>query len=117
MDIEGESREAAEEYIAFLDLEKSNPNIDITASDASSYFEHAEPVGIGIDVYLDYKDLASKCESDKDANGKVINGSKKTKVLNVIHSLPLSREQKDALYLAEGYAEKDIDEAPWRKYY
>ena len=113
MDIEGETREAAEAYIDFLDLEMDNEDIDITANDAKSYFEYAEPAGIDIEVYLDYKSQVSGIKGE-DKDGKTISGSKKKKVLAVIHSLPISRSQKDALYRAAGYSEKDINDAPWR---
>lgn len=103
MDIEGESREEAEEYIRFLDLEMANQDISITASEASSYFEHAEPAGIAIDVYLDYKNKA------KDITGE----GKKKRRMDVIHSLPLTNAQKDALYYAEGWSASTIHEAPW----
>ena len=113
MNIEGETREGAEEYIRFLDLEKNNPYLDISASDASKYFEYAEPANIGIDVYLDYKDQTKGLESDKDANGNSISGSKKKKIMAAINSLPISSSQKDALYFAEGWAESKLGEAPW----
>lgn len=113
MDIEGEDREAAEAYIDFLDLEMANEDTDITANDAEGYFKYAEPAGIAIEVYLDYKAQASKCESDRDANGKVISGTKKAKILDVIHSLPITIAQKDALYFANNYAKSEIYETPW----
>ena len=113
MDIEGEDRASAEAYVDFLNLEKANADLDITANDAEGYFKYAEPAGIDIDVYLDYKSQVSGLQGDKDADGKTISGSKKKKVLAVIHTLPISRSQKDALYLAAGYSEKDINEAPW----
>ncbi len=113
IDIEGEDHEAAEAYIDFLDLEKANEDIDITANDADGYFKYAEPVGIDIEVYLDYKHRASQLESDKDKDGKSISGSKKAKVLSVIHSLPITSAQKDALYYAEGWAASKLYEAPW----
>ena len=113
MDIEGESRTGAEDYIRFLDLEMDNSDTDITANDAEGYFKYAQPAGISVNVYLDYKNRASKCESDKDANGKTISGSKKAKVMAVINSLPISKAQKDALYYANGWSENTINEAPW----
>lgn len=113
MEIEGESREGAEAYIDFLDLEMANDDIDITASEASSYFKYAEPVGIDIEVYLDYKDQASQCEGEKDSDGNTISGSKKAQILVVIDSMPISNEQKDALYFANGWAESKLYEAPW----
>ena len=115
MEIEGESREGAEEYIRFLNLEMDNQDIDITANDASGYFEHAEPAGIDVSVYLDFKDRASQCESDKDQNGNSISGSKKAKVLKVIDSLPITDVQKDALYYACNYPASELHNAPWHK--
>ena len=50
-----------------------------------------------------------------DANGKAVSGSKKKKVLAYINGLALGKEQKDALYLAAGYAEKGLPETPWAK--
>lgn len=113
MAVEGASRDEAMDYIRFLDLEKANGNISITASDAAGYFEHAEPAGIKISVYLDYKKLASECTGQKDENGKTISGSKKAEVLAVIDSMPLTVEQKDALYFENGYASSTLREAPW----
>lgn len=113
MAVEGASRDEAMDYIRFLDLEKANGNISITASDAAGYFEHAEPAGIKISVYLDYKKLASECTGQKDENGKTISGSKKAEVLAVIDSMPLTVEQKDALYFENGYAASTLHEAPW----
>ena len=113
MDIEGETREGAEEYIRFLDLEIDNPNLDISASDAAKYFEYAEPANIGIEVYLDYKEQTKGLASDKDANGKSISGSKKSKIMAVINSLPISSYQKDALYYSNGWSASTLWEAPW----
>ena len=115
MAVEGASRDEAVDYIRFLDLEKANGNISITASDAAGYFEHAEPAGIKISVYLDYKKLASECTGQKDENGKTISGSKKAEVLAVIDSMPITVEQKDALYFENGYAASALHEAPWHK--
>ena len=39
--------------------------------------------------------------------------SKREQVLEVIDSLPLTWQQKDALYLAAGYAESKILDVPW----
>ena len=114
VDIEGATQAEAEEYIRFLDLEMDNPALDISASDASKYFEFAEPANIGIDVYLDYKDRTNGLVSDKDEKGKSIDGSKKKKVMAEIDSLPLTSAQKDALYFANGWSKTTIYEAPWR---
>ena len=61
----------------------------------------AEQVGIKADVFTRYKELCKTA------------GSKKEDIMGVIHSLPLTKTQKDALYYLNGWSEKTIDEAPW----
>lgn len=100
MDIEGEDQKGAEEYIRFLDLEMAQQDFDINANDAGAYFSYAEPVGIDIGLYLEYK-------TQKSAY------TKKADILEVIDALPISSKQKDALYFAEDWAESTLDEAPW----
>ena len=38
---------------------------------------------------------------------------KKEKRMAVIHSLPITNAQKDAMYFAEGWAASTLHEAPW----
>jgi hypothetical protein len=38
---------------------------------------------------------------------------KKQAILAVIDAMPLTSAQKDALYLANGWAESKLNEAPW----
>ena len=61
----------------------------------------------------DFNDATADLEADKDENGNPISGSKKEKVVEAINKLPLSRKQKDLLYLSRGYSEKDLGEMPW----
>jgi len=44
---------------------------------------------------------------------KNTDGMKKADVMETINSLPLTAQQKDALYYYCGYAESTLDEAPW----
>lgn len=69
--------------------------------------------GIGAKIWLQYWQKKAELSADKDANGKSISGSKKAKILALINSLQLTTEQKDLLYRAEGYAERDLYKAPW----
>lgn len=69
--------------------------------------------GIGAKVWMKYWQQKAELSADKDANGKSISGSKKAKILALINSLQLTTEQKDLLYRAEGYAERDLYKAPW----
>lgn len=66
-------------------------------------------------VYIGLKTKAGAMEADRDADGEVINGSEREKVLKLIDSMELSDYQKDVLYLTEGYSEKTIDDAPWNQ--
>ena len=69
--------------------------------------------GIGAKIWMQYWKKKAELSADKDANGKSISGSKKAKILALINSLQLTTEQKDLLYRAEGYAERDLYRAPW----
>ena len=64
---------------------------------------------------MDYWDSTKDITSDKDENGKTINGSKKEKVLNAINDMDLSSTEKDWLYYLNGYSESTIGDAPWRQ--
>lgn len=110
MDIEDASREEAQEYVDFLELEMQNEKVDITASEASSYFEHAKPHGISVEVYLDYKARTKGIQNDKDANGNFIRYSAVKKIMTVIDSLPLTGSQKLALAESNGWADSTIQE-------
>ena len=76
-----------------------------------------EQAGIKADVFTKYKDLSSKCKGyDKDGDGKADSGSVKEQIMDVIHNLPLTVAQKDALYYSNStWSEKTINEAPWHK--
>ena len=71
--------------------------------------------GIGLRTALEAREAIGGMKADMDANGKAVSGSKKKKVLAYIDGLALGKEQKDALYLAAGYAEKGLPETPWAK--
>ena len=104
----GMTAEDADNEIRALDLLKRNPNsgLDLTAAKAMTkkldvINKSLDECGIKPDVYKKYKDLCKTA------------GSKKEDILGVIHSLPLSVAQKDALYYLNGWSEKTINEAPW----
>ena len=54
-----------------------------------------------------------KTSADKDKDGKAVSGSKQKKIMAYINGLPISEEQKDALYLAF-YKPKELENAPWK---
>ena len=61
----------------------------------------------------DFNDATADLEADKDENGNPMSGSKKEKTVEAINKLPLSRKQKNLLYLSRGYSEKDLNSLPW----
>ena len=81
---------------------------------ARAYTDYAEPAGIDRDMFLDfYREASRTSGEDLDGDGKTDSGSKKKNVLALIDRMPLSAEQKDALYYQQGYAESTISDAPW----
>lgn len=76
--------------------------------------DEAKAQGIPVGTYQKFQADAAALESDRDKDGNVIRNSKKEKVLKLIDSLPLNKEQKNWLYLNEGYAESKLDETPWQ---
>ena len=109
------TREAATDKVTVLEFVKKHPSLeDISYSAVTAYTEYCEPQGIDAEIFYDVWQFNTNAKSDVDKNGNTISGSKKEKVLDYIHSLDLSRNQKDSLYYALGYSESTIREAPWR---
>lgn len=91
------------------------PNIDWDESQIAKYNSDAEPYGISVKDFDQYLIGRTSCKgTDLDGDGKTDSGSVKSEVLLVIDSLPISNEQKDALYRMNGWSERTINEAPWR---
>ena len=117
----GMTAEEADENIRAYDWLKSHPKYDLSVSDVIAYTKpiadigkSIEQAGINPDVYMQYKDLRSKCKGvDANGDGKTDSGSVKTEVLKAIDSLPISSSQKDALYYLNGWAKSKLWEAPW----
>jgi hypothetical protein len=83
-----------------------------TESHLENYNEFGKPAGISVDMYAKYINGTKGLADIKDEWGDV-EVSKRDQVLEVIDSLPLTWQQKDALYLAAGYAENKIWDVPW----
>ena len=104
--------EEAVSKVNYWSFMKKHPGYDLTESNVNDYQEFAEPAGISLDVFTQYvegtKGLATKYDDWGDVEMSV-----RDQVLEVIDSLPLTWQQKDALYLAHGYAESKIWDVPW----
>ena len=97
----GENVEAAiqteAEKLAVADFVKEHPEADgITYAAVKAYKEASN---VPVEVFYEAWQYKS--------------GRKKEEVLGYINGLELTRKQKDALYLAFGWAESKLDEAPW----
>ena len=111
----GLTREEAQQKVTVIDFVKAHPTLEgISYAAVESYKEHAEGAGIEAETFYEVWQYNAEAQADVDANGKAISGSKKEKVLAYIHSLSLTRAQKDSLYYAFGWAQSKINEAPWR---
>ena len=89
--------------ISYWDFKNDNPDIDVNIGWFEKYYSDIADSGISIDEYVDYRNKV------KDITGE----DKKSKRMKIINSLPISKSQKDVLYLAEGWSESKLYEAPW----
>ena len=101
--------------VTVLEFKLNYPNIDWDESQIAKYKSEAEPYEISVKDFDRYLIGRTSCKgTDLDGDGKTDSGSVKSEVLLVIDSLPISNEQKDALYRMNGWSERTINEAPWR---
>lgn len=111
----GKSEEEAEDDVMAWDFEREDPEVgSVSAATVKKYKELCEPIGISVEEWNAVREFYSEAESDVDRKGKTIPYSKRDKVADYIDSLPLTRRQKDALWLAMDYSENTLNEAPWR---
>lgn len=109
------TEEEAEDYVRLWDFQKEHPEAeDISIQAVDKYTEYCEPRGISVIEFYDVWKFKSEAASDVNRRGETIPNSKRDKVADYINSLPLTRRQKDALWLAIDYSENTLDEAPWR---
>ena len=99
----GKTKNAAKADVQYWAFKRDYPDVYVEDSWFDTYYEKIAASGIRIDVYMGYRNKVSGITGD----------DKKQRRMNVIHSLPISSAQKDALYYAEGWAASRIYEAPW----
>ena len=110
----GYSKKDATSQVNYLSYCKKYPKYRdvLNASRVEKYQEFAEPAGIELDIFVQYLNGTQGLETKYDKYGDV-EVSKKEQVLDVINALPITRRQKDALYLAAGYTDSKIWDVPW----
>ena len=99
----GVKREDATKKLQYWEFLTEQPDSDLNQYQIADYYEFAKPAGISAALYSEY------CSKVKGIEGD----DKKKRRMAVIHSLPLTKAQKDALYFAEGWAKSTLNEAPW----
>jgi hypothetical protein len=104
--------EDAADKITYWDFKTANPDSNLAESKVMKYLELAEPAGVSLDVYEQFVEETKDLKDIKDEWGEV-EVTKRAQVLEVIDSLPISWQQKDALYLAAELAESKIWDVPW----
>lgn len=120
-DLEAETDRVSklQQYTAIADLpmaeaDKESALALVMSDSAYEKYQSARSAGVSTEDYVWFLSATDGLEADKDENGKSISGSRKAKVLRVIDRMDLSRSQKDALFLAAGYSESTLADAPWR---
>ena len=87
--------------------------------DESTYekYMNCREAGVLTYWYVTFRKDINDLRSDRDADGKAIKGAeKKDKVKKVIEGYKdLTRKQRDALYLAAGYAESGLKDCSWNQ--
>ena len=120
----GKTSDEANLSVKYMDFKTEYPEYadSITETKFSNYYEpisdyggySLEDWGISLGTYAEYCVQSAECKGvDANGDGKTDSGSKKAEVLVVINTLPLTYEQKDALYYLNGWSAKTIYEAPW----
>ena len=100
---------------------KKNPQYDLSVTTVLQFTKpidklgySVEDSGINPDTFQKYTDLRRECKGvDSDQDGTADRNSVKNEVLEVIDNLPITNEQKDALYYLNGWAASRIYQAPW----
>ena len=99
----GRERDAAMADVQYWAFKQKYPETYADDQWFDTYYAKVADSGLDIEVYMEYRNAVSTITGE----------GKKERRMEVIHSLPITKEQKDALYLAEGWAESKLYEAPW----
>lgn len=111
----GRNEQQATAAITLWDYQAKYPNDDVEIYWIYDYHDEIESSGLDLKTYVDYRNEAKLCKGvDSNGDGRTDSGSVKKEKLLVIDALPISNEQKDAIYFAEGWAKSTLWEAPWR---
>ena len=110
----GKDEEEAASKVSYWAFCEDHPQYEdvLTEANVEDFYEVAEPAGIPLDVFAQYITGTKGLQTIRDEWGDEVK-SRREQVLEVIDSLPLTWQQKDALYLAAGYSESNLWDVPW----
>lgn len=111
----GIAQDTANMKVEYWSYQQKNPGTAMTTEDRfETYWKKYRPVGMTPSMYDDfYVQWNAVQGTDKNHDGKADANSKKYERIAIIDSLPLSREQKDALFSMEW--KTGLQDAPWNK--
>lgn len=114
MKVEDVGREDAELEIRFIEALDEYPDVEISASKLRTYYKSVESTGISVPIFAEYSAQVELCTGeDLDGDGKADANTKKKQIMAVIDSLPITLEQKDALYDLNNWSASKRYQAPW----
>ena len=108
----GEDEEEVTDLVSYWSFCKAHKTSDLTQSQVEKYKEWAEPADIPLDVFEECMKRTAGIESIKDEWGDEVQ-SKMDQIIEIIDSLDLTWQQKDALFLAHEYAESSLKYVSW----
>lgn len=111
----GISQDTANMKVEYWSYQQKNPGTSMTSEARfEAYWKNYRPIGMTPSMYDDfYVQWNAVQGTDKNHDGKADANSKKYERIAIIDSLPLSREQKDALFNMEW--KTGLQDAPWNK--
>ena len=110
-DMDEEEAASKVSYWSFVEEHQEYKDV-FTENRVAKYLEFAEPADIPVDVYVQFIYGTKGLKTIKDEWGDV-EVTEREQILDVIDSLPLTWQQKDALYLAAELPESKIWDVPW----
>ena len=110
----GYTQEKAHEKVYALAFTKKHPYCEgISYAAVEKYETFCEEKGVDAEIFYDVWKFNANTQGDVDKYGESIPGSKKKKVMDYIHTLDLTRAQKNSLYYAMGWSKSELAMAPW----
>ena len=108
----GKDEDEAEDRLVYWDFKKMYPEYNLSDNAVWDYYDIAEPLGISVRDYTNYVNEKKRLDTQRDENGK-ITLSLRDQIIELIDSLNLTVDQKDALYIIEGYTKNKLWNTPW----